>query len=295
MASSSRGGGSRPLETATHEGEPALLVPRWTRPPRVGRAVLLGLALLAGGGGAWAAARGGAGVAITLGVLALVLVGVVLRDSVAMPYAGGLWLSPTRVTHRLGREEWSLAWEEIGEVSYSGDDLLLEQRGGGERAVRAHLLVTDQRTIGTLVDAFRGDPARRASLGSEDSRRLAEQVRGSVQPPDFRVAVQGAVPSGRRGLFLAALVVAVVVLAIAALGRSTSVDDDELARTLAEQVTVGGEVLEDVSCDGAIRAEAGETQTCTAMVAGRERRVRVTVASVQDDRIDYDVAMEATG
>lgn len=66
-------------------------------------------------------------------------------------------------------------------------------------------------------------------------------------------------------------------------------DDDELARTLGDNLPWGGEPLRDVGCDGAIRAAEGETQTCTAYVGGRERRLAVTVSGVDRDQVDYAV------
>lgn len=212
---------SLPLQTATRDGERALVVPRWTTPPRLGRALLVGLAVLATAVAVWTGASGGRGAALALGTTALLLAAVVVRDSVRMPYSGGVWLTPTRLVHELGREHWALDWDDVGGISHDGDDLVVSARDGTPHTVRAHLLVTDQRTVGALVDGFSEPPSRRESLGTEESLRLAEQTRRTTEPVGFRVVVQGAPPSSRRGLFLASLVVAVLVLAVAALGRST--------------------------------------------------------------------------
>lgn len=286
-SSDTGGGGFRPLRLTTYEGEPALLVPRWTTPPRVGRAVLLGLALGATAGAVWVGWSGSSGAAFGLGLLAVLLAAFVLRDAVCMPYSGGLWLTPTRLVHEHGRTRWALPWDEVGEVVHDGDDVVVLARDGSRHTVRAHLLVTDQRSLWALVDGFGGQPARHSSLGSEESLTVAEQVRTATEPPDFRPVVQGALPSSPQVLFLAALVLVGVLLALAALGRATTVDDDDLAQALTESVRLGGSPLQEVSCDGAIGTREGATQTCSAVVEGRELRLLVTVTAADGDRIEY--------
>jgi hypothetical protein len=216
--------GCVPLRTEELYGERALFVPRWTTWARAGRLVLGAMAL-----GCLVAAMvlvrvSEPGVATLLVLAGVVIGGFLVRDVCRMPYDGGVWLTPTRIGHRWGGQEWVVRWEEVMDRHVVPEGLRLVLRSGRDAfedpVVSNHLLVVSHRTLVMLLDTLGEDPAKRAALGTETGLRAAEQIRATADGAGFRVEVRGAPRPSAGLLFTSSLLLVVLVLGLATLGRS---------------------------------------------------------------------------
>ena len=287
-----RGAAAVPLRVETHEGAPALHVPRWSRPARAGAAVLLGLAVLAAAGAVAALVAGPWLLAVLLGVVALALVLLVLRDRGRTPYDGGVWLSPSGLSHQWGGRTWSVPWDDLVETRHdpgSGDVVVGSRRGGAveELVLSTHLLVVPVPLLLTLVATYRDRPDRRRDLGTESHLLDVERLRAGYAA-GFRPVVHRA-PSASPALLLGAAVVLLgLLLGLVVLGRATAIDDDDLADSVARQLGSSGADVRAVECEGSLRREVGESQRCTVEEAdGLRRAVTVTVTAVDGDRTSF--------
>jgi hypothetical protein len=92
--------------------------------------------------------------------------------------------------------------------------------------------------------------------------------------------------------FAASLILAVIVLGLAALGRSSSVDDDDLAEDLERQLSEQGREIRGLTCEDNLHKEVGESVKCQGTEGGQERLITVRVTAVQDDAFQYDLRVE---
>lgn len=288
----SSGAGRVPLRLEQHDGESALFIPRWSAPVRLGVAIMVVLVVAAVVAAGLAFLRGSPALGVVLLVLAALVAGVLARNMSRNPFNGGVWLTPTSLSTSRGRDSWTVPWDDVVSVAYAGSqqDIGIRSRSdGAERVISSHLLVMAPGAVMTLIDLYSHDSARRSELGTERCLDEAGTVRAAYGGTGFRPVVQGSPTATRGAMFTGALVLAGLVLALAALGRASSVDDDALADSIRDRLVSQGAQVTEVSCDGAIRKKAGETQDCVATVDGRQRDFRVEVTAVEGDRVGYRV------
>ena len=291
MASSTNAGTrgeNVPLQLVERGGEQALLLPRWRTPARTNRAVLGVLTLALVVGGTCLAAFAGITWAVLLVPIGIAFAGVFVRDVIKQPYDGGVWLSPTSLTHRWGHREWSLAWDDVlsAEVVETRDVLVRSRLPGGGRVVSTHLLVLDPAALVALVEIYAQHPDRRGLLATQAGLDEAETVRRG-HLAGFEMVVHGQVKLTKASASTTFAVIAVAFFALVAFGRHVSVDRDSLQASVRAGVEAQGVSVSAVSCDGSIRKKVGETQDCEVTVDGRRRHLRVTVTEVAGDQVSY--------
>lgn len=178
----------------TWEGEAGVEVREWSFGRRVVPAMLVAATasgLLLGLGAFLAGQPLFGGVGIVAGGAGVWLLVRLVRGEIG--FAGGLWLTPTRLVHRLGAQTSVVAWDDVEEASdrsllsrHDDEVVVMATRGGvtttGVSAgapggpggpERSHLTL-DTRWFGLPADglaqviaAYAQDPALRAELGDE--------------------------------------------------------------------------------------------------------------------------------
>jgi hypothetical protein len=204
-------------------------------------------------------------------------------------------MTPKRIVHTWGGKTWEIAWAELLEPRFDSEsgDVELVVRGHGAHTVSTHLLVISGPALVLFLEAFQNDPAKRAALGTEQGRRQAEEIRDLVELHDFRPVVHSVPRLFSPGVWsLLSVVGAVVFLGLVMLGRSSSIDDDELAEDLERQLSEQGREIRGVTCEDNLRKEVGESVKCHGTEAGQERLITVRVTAVQDDAFQYDLRVE---
>jgi hypothetical protein len=285
------------LRNESIEDEQALFVPRWTTPAKVGRAILAAILVGLVAGGVISALALAWGWTI-LFVMAGLCVGILLvRDARAMPFDGGVWLTPTRIRHQWGGREWAVGWDDVRDPSVdpeSGDVRIRTEGSTDQTEVVAitHALVMSGRALVMLIGALSADTARRARLGTDDELRRTEELRDLMDDKDFRPTVHGAPRISPAMMFGLCVVVIAVLLGMAALGRATTIDEDDLTPRIVSELHERGRDLRGVSCEDDLRKEVGATVKCHGKEAGQERLITVRVTAVEDDAFQYDLRVE---
>ena len=281
-----------PLQLTELRGEQSLFVPRCSTWAVVGR-VLSGVMISACLVGAWLVRDSsgvGAGVLLVAG---LVLLGYLVRSVLLLPFDGGVWLSPSGLTHRWRRREWQVAWSDVEGAQVEGAaagkhelDVRVLLRSGDTRTISTHLLVLDPVALSVVVEGLAGPQSQGSRfIGSEAHLRDTETVRSAHVPSRFVVRGAGRVTT--RGMFAAISVVVVVIFALAALGRHNSIDRQGLEASVRSALSSQGVAATDVSCRGAVLKKVGETQRCDVTADGRRRTLEVRVTAVDGDQVSY--------
>ena len=291
MASSTNAGTrgeNVPLQLVERDGERALLLPRWRTPARANRAVLGGLALALVVGGTCLAAFTDHSWGVLLIPVGIAFAGVFVRDVLKQPYDGGVWLSPTSITHRWGHRQWSLAWADVlsAEVVETRDVLVRSRLPEAGRLISTHLLVLAPAALVALVEVYAQHPDRRGLLATQAGLDEAETVRRG-HSAGFEMVVHGQMKLTKASTSTTFAVIAAVFFVLVALGRHVSVDRDSLQASVRAGVEAQGVSVSAVSCDGSTRRKVGETQDCGVTVDGQRRNLQVTVTKVAGDQVSY--------
>lgn len=82
---------------------------------------------------------------------------------------------------------------------------------------------------------------------------------------------------------------AAILLALGLAGCQASVSADDVEEQIERQLSIAGMTPEEVECPDSLPAEVGAEMVCTATIDGEATDFKVTVTSVEDNTVHFDI------